>query len=656
MHRSLAVLLPFLLLALAPPLAARTFYVRTDGGSAAQCTGLADAAYPGSGSGRACAWNHPFWALPPGGQAPRIAGGDTLVIGPGSYRMGFGAPNTGDCEAAGAFDCTAAPVPGGPSAAQPTRIVGAGWSSGCAAPPELWGAERPWWVLDLRGASHVLVACLEITDHSGCIENHTGGLACRRDEPPYGDWASVGIYAADASDVTLRNLNIHGLASQGVLAGRLRDWTVEDVRISHNGLAGWDGDVPGDDHNTGTLTFRRWTVEWNGCGETWPGRQTTGCWAQEAGGYGDGVGTGTTAGTWIIEDSRFEFNTSDGLDLLYVEPPGRIEIRRSRAVGNAGNAIKVRGDALIENSLVVGNCGFFAGKPFTYLVDHCRALGSALSLDLNAGSRVTLRNNTVYSEGDCLIGIDDSGCNGTEAVRSRNNIFLGAPDFLQPGDRACLAYNNGCPGDPVDADYNLITGVKNDVCPEGPHDVCADPRLADAAPESFDAALRPGSPALDAGSAADCPPDDLVGARRPQDGDGDGRAACDLGALERPGLPGAACAAGATTLCLQGGRFRVEVSWQDFAGHTGPGQVVPVDSASSGLFWFFSPDNWELMVKVLNGCAFNNRYWVFSAATTSVAYTLTVEDTRTGARREYRNRSGVPSPAITDTAAFATCP
>ena len=40
-----------------------TYYIRTDGGTAAQCTGTADAPYPGSGTNQLCAWSHPFWAL-----------------------------------------------------------------------------------------------------------------------------------------------------------------------------------------------------------------------------------------------------------------------------------------------------------------------------------------------------------------------------------------------------------------------------------------------------------------------------------------------------------------------------------------------------------------------------------------------------------------
>ena len=59
-----------------------TYYVRTDGGTASQCDGLADAAYPGSGNGHACAWSSPMIALPapPYGQTavPLIKGGDTF--------------------------------------------------------------------------------------------------------------------------------------------------------------------------------------------------------------------------------------------------------------------------------------------------------------------------------------------------------------------------------------------------------------------------------------------------------------------------------------------------------------------------------------------------------------------------------------------------
>ncbi|HUV88951.1 MAG TPA: right-handed parallel beta-helix repeat-containing protein, partial [Anaerolineae bacterium] len=260
-----------------------TYYVRPGGGSATECTGRTNAPYPGSGTGQPCAWDHPFRALPPDG-TPRIAGGDALIIAAGSYRMGYGAPGDDNCESDYPWGCHMPPIPNGPDAAHPTRILGAGWDSGCASKPELWGTERANMVLNLTNVSNVEIACLEVTDHSGCVEDHTGGLACERETYPFGPWAADGLYAEDSANVHLRDLNIHGLATAGVRAGRLSNWTVENVRIAGNGWIGWEGDIDGNDSNSGTMLFRHWTVEWNGCGETYPGGQPTGCWGQTAGG------------------------------------------------------------------------------------------------------------------------------------------------------------------------------------------------------------------------------------------------------------------------------------------------------------------------------------------------------------------------------------
>ncbi|HEX9670657.1 MAG TPA: thioesterase domain-containing protein [Thermoanaerobaculia bacterium] len=116
------------------------------------------------------------------------------------------------------------------------------------------------------------------------------------------------------------------------------------------------------------------------------------------------------------------------------------------------------------------------------------------------------------------------------------------------------------------------------------------------------------------------------------------------------------CVPSDTRLCLNGGRYAVEVAWRDFQGVAGQGRVVPGAAADSGLFWFFGPQNWELLVKVLDGCAVNDHVWVFAAATTTVEHTLVVTDTMTGATARYTNPAGRPAPAITDTLAFAACP
>lgn len=124
---------------------------------------------------------------------------------------------------------------------------------------------------------------------------------------------------------------------------------------------------------------------------------------------------------------------------------------------------------------------------------------------------------------------------------------------------------------------------------------------------------------------------------------------------ERRSTPGG-CAPTPWRLCLGGGRFEAEVRWRDHAGSEGAGQVADARSGESGLFWFFSPANWELQVKVLDGCGVNGRRWVYAAGTTDVEWELTVKDRASGFVRTYSNPLGRPSAAVTDADAFTACP
>ena len=101
---------------------AATFYVRTDGGTSTQCTGLTDAAYSTAvATSKACAVSHPFWVLAPTGGTSKMIGGDTLIIGPGQYMMGFGAANAAICSSSWPWDCRMRPIPSG-TATAPTLL------------------------------------------------------------------------------------------------------------------------------------------------------------------------------------------------------------------------------------------------------------------------------------------------------------------------------------------------------------------------------------------------------------------------------------------------------------------------------------------------------------------------------------------------------
>ena len=117
--------------------------------------------------------------------------------------------------------------------------------------------------------------------------------------------------------------------------------------------------------------------------------------------------------------------------------------------------------------------------------------------------------------------------------------------------------------------------------------------------------------------------------------------------------PAGTCEADSQTLCLQDSRYAVGVEWWTAGGASGAGSVFHAGTNDSGLFTFFDRENWEILIKVLDGCAVNGHMWVYGASTTDLGYTIRVTDTVTGMAKEYRNEPGQPAPAITDATAFA---
>lgn len=120
------------------------------------------------------------------------------------------------------------------------------------------------------------------------------------------------------------------------------------------------------------------------------------------------------------------------------------------------------------------------------------------------------------------------------------------------------------------------------------------------------------------------------------------------------GTPGNSfpCEAGEDGLCLLNGRFRAEVSWRDpRTGNRGVGQPLP-GTTDSGFFWFFTPDNVEMVVKVLDARRVNGTYWVFAGGLSDLEVDITVQETILGQQvRTYRKEAGDLC-GIADTEAF----
>ena len=447
---------------------AADYYVRPDGGDAQQCSGRVDRAR--SAGSDDCAWQHPFVALPPGGE-PRIAGGDALHIRQGSYRMGFGAPQTERCAEQFPWDCHMPPIPSGPSAAQPTRVSGLDAQGRCNAWPELWGAERAARVLNLQDSRHVEIDCLEITDHSSCVENHCHGgqcggevARCQRDAYPFGDWAGTGIFASDSASVTLRDVAVHGMALRGIHAGRLHDWRLERVVLRGNGWSGWDGDLgDGGSSNSGALEFIDVEIAWNGCAERYPGGEPFGCWGQSSGGYGDGLGSAATGGNWRFERANVHHNASDGLDLLYLTAEATLHVTGSKLHANAGNQLKAAGAAIVGDNTIDGNCSALAaqGLPAS---DHCRAGGNALVLALQSGRAAEVVGNRLSGQGDCL-AVAEQG-DATSTLRFAGNRLRGAPMWNSRDKLSCGFYAHETAA-LIELDDNDFVGVRRRACPAG---------------------------------------------------------------------------------------------------------------------------------------------------------------------------------------------
>ncbi len=116
-----------------------------------------------------------------------------------------------------------------------------------------------------------------------------------------------------------------------------------------------------------------------------------------------------------------------------------------------------------------------------------------------------------------------------------------------------------------------------------------------------------------------------------------------------PGTPVGTCLGDSTTLCLNQGRFKVQVAFQTSTA-SGSGKALPL-AGDTGAFWFFSQNNLELMVKVVDGRAVNGKFWFFSGGLSDVAYTISVTDLTTGTIKRYVAPQGSQS-ALNDTSAF----
>jgi len=124
------------------------------------------------------------------------------------------------------------------------------------------------------------------------------------------------------------------------------------------------------------------------------------------------------------------------------------------------------------------------------------------------------------------------------------------------------------------------------------------------------------------------------------------------------------CVANATTLCIDHSpgdkRFKVQVSYatSQGGGQSGSGSAIPLSNlgvTEGGLFWFFGASNPEMLIKIIDGCSLTSHFWLFYAATTNVAFIVTVTDTMGLNQAVYTNQDLQAAAPVQDIAALP-CP
>ena len=533
-----------------------TWYVRPDGGPRDSpgrraaglpsiCDGQADAAPVGTAQGQHCAFNDYRFLWDDqtyNNDAWVIAGGDTVIIRGGPWRVGFD-PVGGGSWANGGAALQNPIIPAG-STSQHTRILGENFA-GCNATnkTQIYGGFGIGAPLDLSGAQFVDVQCLEITRHSNCILYGSPAVPsqCSR-QPPVSDFDWDGIHTnTQTHDVLLQDLWIHGHTGRGIIgpigAGPV---TCERCDIAYNGAAGWDfDDGNGTPNGPGaTWNFFDSIIEFSGCNQDYPDQShAISCYSQSSGGYGDGVGTpGGTCLNTNINNSIFRYNTQDGMDTSHIDTGScNVSITNSTAYGNNGATFKWgpnQSPAVLSNNTIVANCLRMSaplnGQPSSYnanLGDFCRA-GDAIPFNLRQGATATITNNTIITYTPVTFDFHcwDSSCSASTLTAS-NNIVLG---YDNPA-----TYNlGGKPGGPglfyfqepigtIIRNNNVYFGVRG--CSTGiATEQCADPAFvnepaftAESSLDGFNTNLQSGSPAAGIGAPPQVVGTPLTGAATP---------------------------------------------------------------------------------------------------------------------------------------------
>jgi hypothetical protein len=386
---------------------------------------------------------------------------------------------------------------------------------------------------------------------------NTGNLTLRRATVSGGRLPAVagdGYYVAEYGSgvlnfgngrLTLTNSTVSGNSGSGVGNFDPGIYTPNSVNVLNSTVSGNGG--AGLANYSGQITITKGTISSND-----DGIMSNGAF----GPYG---------GSIVIGNTTISGNEGSGISSSYTS----ITLNTSTISRNAGTGVAIGdyGGATITNSTISANTGIglLNGYFGVVTLTNSTISGNGAGIDSDARGRVTLTNSTISgNRGAALFNGTRSratltnstvtGNSGGGVINDYDNVTL--VRTLVAGNGAGPEISNDAGGTITASNFNLfghsgltnaqafenftpgatdISSTSNGTAPKALNAIL-NTTLANNGGPTRTHALVSGSPAIDAVTNVNtCPPPakDQRGIARPQDGNGDGGVACDIGSFER---------------------------------------------------------------------------------------------------------------------------
>lgn len=542
--------------------APQTWYIRAnDGGTAVQCTGLANAAYPGTGTHQPCAFNNIMymWTDNTSAAAPawRSGIGDTIQYGTMAEDVigianGGGTVNWLYC-AANSEACVMPLMPSGTHIwgfnkgncsdpfASANRIKGTGSNANGGL----------FEILDVQGTSDADIECIGIYQADNCSNTAGNAGACVKGTNNY---VQHGIRIAyllspGPTRLTLKDMFVVGMSGQGILGSHFGTGPnlIQNVHLAANAFAGWDWDSNGCGtgcKSTGDVQFTQSSIDYSGCSNstlpftTLASIKPDHCAGQSNGGYGDALGVGVAIGsiTLTVDHSSFQLNVQDAIDTLHSNDGGAdhgtVIAFNNYTAGNGGQMLKFGGTDVntAYDNILGGACAELSLTttapmntwPSSYKTnlssgDLCRASDQVV-LALKNGSVTSFIHNTILGQNTTAFDIGCAGgitlCTTGTTIVFKDNLTIAYGNPLNGNTFASGIFLNGLTsGGNVDPFSNAGSAIDHNLWYQ-PHNGCpqssfetnsfcpnTNPLLVNQTVYAFNANLLVGSPAIGAGVA-----------------------------------------------------------------------------------------------------------------------------------------------------------